>query len=148
VDPLGLEGCPGGDGCKKPAVGEQDPAAKVGVDEEETSPPVIRNVDPTLLNRTHAISGKTSRKVVETLSNNMRKSAYDDRFPIEVAEHNGDLYILDGHHRAAAARQTGTKVTLMLIKDIAGHKTTSNSIDDVIDSARNVGFDRLEQRRR
>ncbi|MBC3365929.1 RHS repeat-associated core domain-containing protein, partial [Pseudomonas sp. SWRI154] len=34
VDPLGLETCPG-DGCKKPAVGEQDPAAKVGVDEGE-----------------------------------------------------------------------------------------------------------------
>jgi hypothetical protein len=36
----------------------------------------------------------------------------------------------------------------MLIKDIAGHKTTPNSIDNVIDSARSVGFDRLEQRRR
>jgi hypothetical protein len=34
-----LDDCPGGDGCKKPAVGEQDPAAKVGVDEGEPSPP-------------------------------------------------------------------------------------------------------------
>jgi RHS repeat-associated protein len=32
VDPLGLEGCPG-DGCRKPAVGKQDPTAKLGVDE-------------------------------------------------------------------------------------------------------------------
>jgi RHS repeat-associated protein len=39
VDPLGLEGCPG-DGCKKPAVGEQDPAAKVGVDEGEPALPM------------------------------------------------------------------------------------------------------------
>jgi RHS repeat-associated protein len=33
VDPLGLVDCPGKGGCKKPAVGEQDPAVKVGVDE-------------------------------------------------------------------------------------------------------------------
>ncbi|WP_458130000.1 RHS repeat-associated core domain-containing protein [Pseudomonas sp. Z2-11] len=39
VDPLGLEGCPGGAGCKKPAVGEQNPAAKVGVDEGEPALP-------------------------------------------------------------------------------------------------------------
>jgi trehalose-6-phosphatase len=34
-----LEVCPGSDGCKKPAVGEQDPAAKVGVDEGEPLTP-------------------------------------------------------------------------------------------------------------
>ncbi|MBC3366561.1 RHS repeat-associated core domain-containing protein, partial [Pseudomonas sp. SWRI154] len=39
VDPLGLETCPG-DGCKKPVVGEQDPAAKVGVDEGEPALPM------------------------------------------------------------------------------------------------------------
>ncbi|WP_434580183.1 RHS repeat protein [Pseudomonas sp. Z5-35] len=39
VDPLGLEGCPG-DGCKKPAVGEHDPAAKVGMDEGEPTLPM------------------------------------------------------------------------------------------------------------
>ncbi|MCL6699949.1 RHS repeat-associated core domain-containing protein [Pseudomonas sp. T1.Ur] len=39
VDPLGLVDCPGKDGCKKPSVGEQDPAAKVGVDEGEVPPP-------------------------------------------------------------------------------------------------------------
>ncbi|WP_434694561.1 RHS repeat protein [Pseudomonas sp. Z1-14] len=38
VDPLGLEGCPG-DGCKTPAVGVQDPAAKVAVDEGEPALP-------------------------------------------------------------------------------------------------------------
>ncbi|WP_346429618.1 RHS repeat-associated core domain-containing protein [Pseudomonas bijieensis] len=38
VDPLGLVDCPGTGGCR-PTVGEQDPAAKVGVDEGEASPP-------------------------------------------------------------------------------------------------------------
>ena len=38
VDPLGLDDCPGSGGCK-PAVGEQAPAAKVGVDEGEPALP-------------------------------------------------------------------------------------------------------------
>ncbi|WP_434704047.1 RHS domain-containing protein [Pseudomonas sp. Z1-12] len=38
VDPLGLVDCPGKGGCR-PAVGDQDPAARVGVDEGEASPP-------------------------------------------------------------------------------------------------------------
>ncbi|TWC12575.1 RHS repeat-associated protein, partial [Pseudomonas sp. SJZ085] len=39
VDPLGLVDCPGKGGCR-PAVGEQDPAAKVGVDEGEPQLPM------------------------------------------------------------------------------------------------------------
>uniref|UniRef100_UPI000AA82A2F RHS repeat-associated core domain-containing protein n=1 Tax=Pseudomonas mediterranea TaxID=183795 RepID=UPI000AA82A2F len=39
VDPLGLVDCPGKGGCKA-AVGEQDPAAKVGVDEGEPRLPM------------------------------------------------------------------------------------------------------------
>ncbi|MBC3386258.1 RHS repeat-associated core domain-containing protein, partial [Pseudomonas sp. SWRI179] len=38
VDPLGLVDCPGKGGCR-PAVGDQDPAAKVGVNKAEASPP-------------------------------------------------------------------------------------------------------------
>uniref|UniRef100_UPI001A93885D RHS repeat-associated core domain-containing protein n=1 Tax=Pseudomonas sp. FW305-33 TaxID=2751337 RepID=UPI001A93885D len=40
VDPLGLSECPGGDGCKRPSFGDEDPAEKVGVDEGEITPPV------------------------------------------------------------------------------------------------------------
>ncbi|MGD8221229.1 RHS repeat-associated core domain-containing protein [Pseudomonas thivervalensis] len=39
VDPLGLEGCPG-DGCRKPAVGKQDPTVKLGVNEGEPALPM------------------------------------------------------------------------------------------------------------
>ena len=39
VDPLGLSECPGGDGCKKPAFGDEDPAGKVEVDEGEPGAP-------------------------------------------------------------------------------------------------------------
>ena len=32
---------------------------------------------------------------------------------IDVVEHNDQRYIVDGHHRAAAARRTGTTLMLM-----------------------------------
>jgi hypothetical protein len=65
-----------------------------------------------------------------------------------VAEYDGRLYILDGPHRASAARQTSTKVIVKLIKDIWNHKGHLNNIDEVLESANNVEHDRLEQRRR
>lgn len=65
-----------------------------------------------------------------------------------MAEYDGKLYILDGHHRAAAARQTSTSVIIKPVNDIKGHKGILNSIDEVLESASNVGFDRLEHRRR
>ncbi|WP_177408828.1 RHS repeat-associated core domain-containing protein, partial [Pseudomonas sp. Irchel s3f7] len=39
VDPLGLAECPGGDGCKKPSIGEHDPAGKAKVDEGAPNAP-------------------------------------------------------------------------------------------------------------
>jgi RHS repeat-associated protein len=39
VDPLGLNDCPGGDGCKKPGIAERDPAGKVKVDDGEPKAP-------------------------------------------------------------------------------------------------------------
>jgi hypothetical protein len=39
VDPLGLNDCPGGDGCKKPGIADRDPAGKVKVDDGEPKAP-------------------------------------------------------------------------------------------------------------
>jgi RHS repeat-associated protein len=39
VDPLGLSDCPGGDGCKRPGVGDEDPAENLKVDEREPATP-------------------------------------------------------------------------------------------------------------
>ena len=64
----------------------------------------------------------------------MRSSGYNVNHPIEVVEHNGQRYIIDGHHRAAAARQTHTPVTIRLIKNIDSHTSTFNSTKEVIDA--------------
>jgi hypothetical protein len=121
----------------------------VKVDEGEPNlPSLIYDVDPSSLNRTHALSGKGSTKRVENIAKDMREGGFQSNFPIDVAENDGKLYILDGHHRASAARQTSTKVILNLVTDIAGHKGNLNSIDEVLKSASNTGHDRLEHRRR
>jgi RHS repeat-associated protein len=39
VDPLGLSECPGGDGCKRPAFGDEDPAGNIKVDKGEAQLP-------------------------------------------------------------------------------------------------------------
>jgi RHS repeat-associated protein len=149
VDPLGLSTCPGGDGCEKPSFGEQDPTGKAVIDEGEPRlPSVIRDVDPNSLKRTHAIEGKASTKQVEAIASKMQKNGYDDDWPIDVVEHNGSRYIVDGHHRASAARRTQTKVTIVLIKDLAGHHGTFNALDEVMESADSVGHDRLMRPRR
>jgi hypothetical protein len=121
--------------------------AKIDAGEPHT-PTISHGVDPKHLKRTHELSGKTSTREVERIAHNMRGSGYDSQYPIDVAEHNGEFYILDGHHRAAAARQSSTKVSIRLITNIRDHRGSLDSIEEVIESATNVGNDRLEHRRR
>ncbi|KAB0508775.1 RHS repeat-associated core domain-containing protein, partial [Pseudomonas koreensis] len=147
VDPLGLNSnCspPKKPGCEMPGgVG----GAKVDEGEPQL-PDLIHGVDPHSLKRTHAIMGKKSTKHVEKIRDQMRAGGYDVSYPIDVAEHQGNFYILDGHHRAAAAKQTATPITIKLITNIRDHKGELNTIEEVIESANNVGHDRLEHHRR
>jgi hypothetical protein len=118
------------------------------VDEGEPKlPNIAHNIDPTTLKRIHTIEGKTSTKKVEDYKDKMR-NGYDPVDPIDVIEHDGNLYVLDGHHRAAAARQTSTNVTIKLITDLQAYNGALRSIEDVLESANNVGLDRLEHKRR
>ncbi|WP_414891847.1 RHS repeat-associated core domain-containing protein, partial [Pseudomonas serboccidentalis] len=146
VDPLGLNSnCPPP---KKPGCAVPGASDGSKIDEGEPNLPAIaHNIDPKILKRIHTIEGKNSTKTVEDYKNKMR-NGYDPAYPIDVIEHDGSLYILDGHHRAAAARQTSTNVTIRLITDLTKYDRTLNSIEDVIESANNVGLDRLEHRRR
>ncbi|MCF5055317.1 type IV secretion protein Rhs, partial [Pseudomonas syringae] len=147
VDPSGLNSCPGGDGCK-PKINEELPSQKAYADEGLPSAPLIHGVDSKTLNRTHSIEGKRSTKRVDEISRKMRSSGYDINEPIEVVEYEQRRYIIDGHHRAAAARQTHTPVTIELIRDIKSHKAAFNSIKDVVDASNQVGLDRLDRPRR
>ncbi|MEN5326736.1 RHS repeat-associated core domain-containing protein [Pseudomonas sp. TWI549] len=146
VDPLGLtSNCPPPNrpGCEIP-----DGSNGVKVEEGEPNLPTIaHNIDPKILKRVHTIEGKASTKKVDDYKNRMR-DGYNPAYPIDVIEYDGNLYILDGHHRAAAARQTATNVTIRLITNLNTYNGSLKSIEDVLDSANNVGLDRLEHRRR
>ncbi|UOP09569.1 RHS repeat-associated core domain-containing protein [Pseudomonas palleroniana] len=147
VDPLGLSTCPGGDGCG-PSISTNDSSYKSALNEKQPSPPLIHEVDARALNRTHSIEGKRSTRKVEEIARSMRGTGYDKNNPIDVVEHNQQYYILDGHHRAAAARQTHTPITIRLIHDINGHESSYSNIKDIIDASNSVGHDRLEKPRR
>lgn len=77
----------------------------------------------------------------------MRKDGFVGE-PIDVVQHNGKNFIIDGHHRAAAARRTGAQVDINVVDDIAGHRSNFNNLGDVLKSAETVGPDRLRPPRR
>ena len=78
----------------------------------------------------------------------MRSNGYNKNTPIDVIEYNEQRYIIDGHHRASAARRTHTLVTIRLIDNIENHHTSFSSIKDVVSSSKTAGPDRLERSRK
>jgi len=106
-----------------------------------------RSLDPNDLLRSHSISGKRSSKRVDELSQNMRNEGFIGN-GIDVVDNNGQLIIIDGHHRAAAARRTNTRVNVNIVTDIKNHPSSFNNIDEVIKAAETVGPDHIKPRRR
>jgi hypothetical protein len=65
-----------------------------------------RGASPFDFHRTHGLSGKASARKVQGIAQSMRAGGYNGP-PVKAFEHNGVKYVLDGHHRLAAARQAG-----------------------------------------
>jgi hypothetical protein len=103
---------------------------------------VIQGIDPRQLNRSHSIEGKRSTVRVEDIANDMKEKGFNGA-PIDVVEANGEYYIVDGHHRAAAALQTGTRVDIRIIDDIKSHPSSWGSVEEVVRDAEMVGPNRL-----
>ncbi|MBK6693907.1 MAG: ParB N-terminal domain-containing protein [Myxococcales bacterium] len=59
---------------------------------------------PFSFHRLHGLSGGASSRNVAKIERSMNASGWNGP-PIKVFEHNGTKYVLDGHHRLAAARQ-------------------------------------------
>ena len=103
---------------------------------------IVRGVDPRTLNRSHEISGRSSSNRVNDIADDMRRSGYSGP-PIDVVEHGGQFYIIDGHHRAAAARRTGIAVDIRIVRDVASHPSNYRSVNEVVYDAQLIGPDRI-----
>jgi hypothetical protein len=67
------------------------------------------------LNRGHAIGGKPSSRLVGQLAAQMRATGYAGIPSILAISVQGALYVVDGHHRLAAAILTGTNPTVQTV---------------------------------
>jgi hypothetical protein len=108
-----------------------------------TTPVLVHNcgtADPADLKPTHEIWGDSSTKKVASMRNQMRQGAFDwdESGPIFVAKDGEDMYVLDGHHRLAAAKMAGLQeVPIQDVTDqvVNGGFRGYPDMDDVIRSA-------------
>ena len=105
---------------------------------------IIPGVDAKTLHRSHELSGNRSIKKVAEMAEEMRQGTYSAP-PIDVVAHNGQYYIIDGHHRAAAARRTDTAVDIKTWseQELASHTSSYKSIEEVVRDAQFARPDRL-----
>ena len=92
--------------------------------------------------RTESLSGRESSRLVREYAEKMRTGGWKGD-PIEVVEHNGKRYILDGHHRVEAARRAGIDVQYEIVGPSEMAKYRYKSIDDVVRAAAEAGPNRL-----
>jgi hypothetical protein len=74
---------------------------------------------PRDLSSTHAISGDSSTKVVRGLRNSMKDGSFDwNESPISIVRNEGQAYVVDGHHRLAAAKLAS--LDQVAVRDVTG----------------------------
>jgi RHS repeat-associated protein len=81
--------------------------------------------------KTHGLSGNASTRNVQGIMDDMRVNGWQGK-PIDVFEHNGSKYILDGHHRVEAAGRVGIEVPFNSVPESSLGKYFYNTADDVI----------------
>jgi hypothetical protein len=95
------------------------------------------------LRRTHEIGGNRSSKLVVEMAAAMKRDGFKGP-PIDVVLDNGEMYVVDGHHRLAAAKMAGLQdVPINVVYDIAAHPSGWNSIAEVVRDAGTVGPNNL-----
>jgi len=106
------------------------------------------NVPTSQLEPTHGIWGDSSTKNVRRLRDAMQDGSFDwQRSPISVVrDENGELYVVDGHHRLAAAKLAG--LDQVRINDVTkelqeGGYLGWRNIEEVREGARSFTGNRL-----
>ncbi|WP_434588933.1 ParB N-terminal domain-containing protein [Streptomyces sp. A5-4] len=98
--------------------------------------------DPYSLSRTEGLSGNASIKNVDKLAKDMKENGWQGD-PIEVFGHGGSRYVINGHHRVAAAKRAGIEVpyTNISLERLQGYGY--KGADDVVAAWANVRPDSL-----
>jgi ParB-like chromosome segregation protein Spo0J len=98
--------------------------------------------DPFTFRRTEALSGNASKRNVDSLSASMKETGWQGE-PISVAKIGDDLYVLDGHHRVAAAKRAGIDVPYRILPDAETRARYPGGADDITTAWAEVGSDKL-----
>ncbi|PAZ09310.1 hypothetical protein CLM62_47305 [Streptomyces sp. SA15] len=119
------------------------------------TPVLVHNcntADPHSLKPTHEIEGNASTKRVKAMRDDMRNGDFDwEQSPISVVTHeDGAQYVVDGHHRLAAARMAN--VDAVGIRDVTDQLNDGGflgykDMDDVVESASTFLGNRLNRRK-
>ncbi|ADI08421.1 Rhs protein [Streptomyces bingchenggensis BCW-1] len=122
----------------------------VWIDPFGLAPEGCTSADPHALKPTHEISGNSSTKRVKKMMDDMRNGTFDwEQSPISVVkDDDGTMYVVDGHHRLAAARRIN--LDEVAIRDVTqqlkdGELPGYKDIDDVTSSASEYRGNRLNQ---
>ena len=89
-----------------------DAAARIAA--TNTVDDLVGSAKPWDLQRTETLVGRGSQAKVDDIAASMRENGWVGD-PIEVFQANGQNYIVNGHHRVAAARQAGIDVQYRVI---------------------------------
>ncbi|MFJ5987290.1 polymorphic toxin-type HINT domain-containing protein [Lentzea sp. NPDC092896] len=104
-------------------------------------------VSPHSLERTEQLSGSASREKVDRIAESMSNDGWQGA-PIEVFEHGNSRYVINGHHRVAAAKKAGIDVPYrsLSLDEVQAYKY--KSAEEVVWAALEVRGDFPDDRRR
>ncbi|GAA5112331.1 LamG-like jellyroll fold domain-containing protein [Haloechinothrix salitolerans] len=94
------------------------------------------------LRRTEALSGNASRKRVDKFTK-MMKSGQWPGGPVLVAQDKNSLYIVDGHHRVAAAKRARVHVPYSVASQERVNELYRDGMEQVVRMWAEVGPDRI-----
>src|ERR1051326_6956444 len=95
--------------------------------------------------RTHAITGRSSSRIVSALIDSMSRIGWSGP-PIAVIEYGSDRYILDGHHRVFAARHAQVLVRYRVVRIDALSRFGYHSLEQVIQAHAEAGPNQIRFR--
>lgn len=113
------------------------------------TPVLVHNclsASPHTLERTESLEGAFSRQHVDEIADSMSRDGWSGD-PIEVLEHNDRKYVINGHHRVAAAKKAGIDVQYRSLSLEEVQAYGYKDVDQVIWSAVEVGRDFPTNRR-